>query len=149
MTKAKKTTGRTKAHAKTNGTTKSAGGFEALGATQATHLVSRVQDGLREAGDAFREAGGAMGHESRKVALTIVSHVQDNVIRSFEALRETLQAETFAEAVKIQQHAMTDMFRRSLRQFREVSEIVGESSNKSLKPITKLVTTLRETRKAA
>lgn len=41
------------------------------------------------------------------------------------------------------------MFRRSLRQMREVGEIVGESSNKSLKPITKLVSTLRDTRKAA
>ena len=143
MAKAKKTTSRSKAHPKTNGT------FETMGTKQTTHLVSRVQDGLREAGDAFREVGGTMGHESRKVALTIVSHVQDNVIRSFETLRETLQAETFAEAVKIQQHAMTDMFRRSLRQFREVTEIVGESSNKSLKPITKLVSTLRETRKAA
>ena len=143
MAKAKKTSSRSKAQPKTNGT------FETLGTKQATHLVSRVQEGFREAGDAFREAGGAMGHESRKVALTIVSHVQDNVVRSFEALRETLQAETFAEAVKIQQHAMTDMFRRSIQQFREVSEIVGESSNKSLKPITKLVSTLRDTRKAA
>ena len=143
MAKAKKTSSRAKAHPKTNGT------FETLGRKQVNPIVSRVQEGFREAGDAFREAGGAMGHESRKVALTIVSHVQDNVVRSFEALRETLQAETFAEAVKIQQHAMTDMFRRGIQQFREVSEIVGESSNKSLKPITKLVSTLRETRKAA
>ncbi|MCE9523288.1 MAG: phasin family protein [Alphaproteobacteria bacterium] len=143
MAKAKKTSARTKAQPKTSGA------FEALGLKQAAPIVTRVQDGLREAGDAFRQAGGTMGHESRKVALTIVSHVQDNVIRSFEALRETIEAETFAEAVKIQQHAMTDMFRRGIQQFREVSEIVGQSGNKSLKPITKLVSTLRDARKAA
>jgi len=145
MAKAKKTktAGRAKAQPKTTSA------FETLGRKQITPIVSRVQEGFREAGDAFREAGGTMGHEGRKVALTIVSHVQDNVVRSFEALRETLQADSFAEAVKIQQHAMTDMFRRSLRQFREVSEIVGESGNKSLKPITKLVSTLRDARKAA
>ena len=143
MAKAKKTSSRAKAHPKANGT------FEALGRKQINPLVSRVQEGFREAGDALREAGEAMGGESRKVALTIVSHAQDNVIRSFEALRETIQAGSFAEAVKIQQHAITDMFRRSLRQMREVGEIVGESSNKSLKPITKLVSTLRDTRKAA
>ena len=108
-----------------------------------SHALARVQDGFREAGDAFREAGEAMGGESRKVALTIVNHAQDNVVYSFEALRDTLQAETFAEAVKIQQAAMTEMFRRSLRQMREVGEIVGTSGSKSLKPITKLVSTLR------
>jgi hypothetical protein len=143
MAKAKKTSARTKAQPKTNGT------FETFGRKQAAPIVARVQDGLREAGDVFREVGGTMGHEGRKVALTIVSHVQDNVIRSFEALRETIEAESFAEAVKIQQHAMTDMFRRGIQQFREVSEIVGESGNKSFKPITKLVSTLRENRKAA
>jgi hypothetical protein len=143
MTKAKKTKSRAKAQPKANGA------FEILGRANPNQLVTRVQDGLREAGDAFREAGEAFGGEGRKVALTIVSHAQDNVIRSFEALRDTIQAGSFAEAVKIQQHAITDMFRRSLRQMREVGEIVGESSNKSLKPITKLVSTLRDTRKAA
>ena len=144
MAKAKKTNGRAKAQPKANGTFEST-----IGRIQSNQLVARVQDGIREAGDAFREAGEAMGGESRKVALTIVSHAQDNFVRSFEALRETIQAASFAEAVKIQQHAFTDMFRRSLRQMREVGEIVGESSNKSLKPITKLVSTLRDTRKAA
>lgn len=145
MAKAKKTktTARAKAQPKSNGA------FEILGRANPNELVTRVQDGLREAGDAFREAGEAFGGEGRKVALTIVSHAQDNVVRSFEALRDTLQAGSFAEAVKIQQHAITDMFRRSLRQMREVGEIVGESSNKSFKPITKLVTTLRDSRKAA
>ena len=141
MAKAKKSRGHAKAETKTNGA--------ANPRVQVNHLVSRVQEGFREAGDAFREASETMGDEGRRVALTIVSHAQDNVLKSFETLRDTIQAETFAEAVQIQQHAMTDMFRRSLRQFREVSEIVGESGNKSLKPITKLVSTLRETRKAA
>lgn len=138
MAKAKKTNGKGKAQPKvevkfdTNGARK-----------QVTHALARVQDGFREAGEAFREAGEAMGGESRKVALTIVNHAQDNVVYSFEALRDTLQAETFAEAVKIQQAAVTEMFRRSLRQMREVGEIVGTSGSKSLKPITKLVTSLR------
>jgi hypothetical protein len=142
MAKAKKTNGRAKAHhAKAE---KAELKFDTNGARkQVTHALARVQDGFREAGEAFREAGEAMGGESRKVALTIVNHAQDNVVYSFEALRDTLQAETFAEAVKIQQAAMTEMFRRNLRQMREVGEIVGSSSTKSLKPITKLVTSLR------
>jgi len=44
---------------------------------------------------------------------------------------------------------MTELFRRSMRQFREVSEIVGESSTKTIKPISKLVTSLRDVRHAA
>jgi hypothetical protein len=142
MAKAKKTNGRAKAHrAKAE---KVEVKFDTNGARkQVTHALARVQDGFREAGEAFREAGEAMGGESRKVALTIVNHAQDNVVYSFEALRDTLQAETFAEAVKIQQAAMTEMFRRNLRQMREVGEIVGTSGSKSLKPITKLVTSLR------
>ena len=112
-------------------------------------IVSRVQDGLREASDAFREAGETMGGEGRKVALTLVNHAQDNVVWSFEALRDTIQAGSFAEAVKVQQHAMTELFRRSVRQFREVSEIVGDSSTKTILPISKFVTSLRDTRRAA
>jgi hypothetical protein len=139
MAKAKKTNGRAKAHH-----AKAEAKFDTNGARkQVTHALARVQEGFREAGEAFREAGEAMGGEGRKVALTIVNHAQDNVVYSFEALRDTLQAETLAEAVKIQQAAMTEMFRRSLRQMREVSEIVGASSTKSLKPITKFVTSLR------
>ncbi len=110
---------------------------------QATHFVSRMQDGLRDAGEAFREAGEAFGGEGRKVALKIVDNAQDNVVWSFEALRDTLQAETFADAVKIQQQAVTELFRRSMRQIREVSEIVGESGQKTMKPITKLVASVR------
>ncbi len=144
MAKAKKkTNGKAKAHPKSEPK------FETHARKQPAHVVARMQEGLREAGEAFREAGETMGGESRKVALTMVNYAQDNVARSFEALRDTIQAETFADAVKIQQHAMTDFFRRSLRQMREVTEIVGTSGTKSLKPITKLVTTLRETRDAA
>lgn len=145
MTKAKKTRSRAKAHKAETKTYTNGSGTRA----QATQFVSRVQDGFREAGDALREATETMGDESRKVALTIVAHAQDNVLKSFETLRETLEAGSFAEAVKIQQRAMSDMWRRNLRQIREVSEIVGESGNKSLKPITKLVTSLRDVRNAA
>ncbi len=137
MAKAKKTNGRAKAQ-------KAEVNFDLDGVrNQATHFVARVQDGLRDAGDAFREAGETFGGEGRKVALKIVANAQDNVVHSFEALRDTLQAETFAEAVRIQQHALTELVRRSIRQFREVSEIVGESSTKSLKPISKFVATVR------
>lgn len=138
MAKTKKTNGRAKAHAK-QAEVQFDGARERV-----THAFARVQDGLREAGEAIREAGETMGGESRKVALTIVGHAQDNVVYSFEALRDTLQAETFAEAVKIQQQAMTEMFRRSLRQMREVGQIVTHSGTKSLKPITKFVTSLRD-----
>lgn len=144
MAKAKKANGKGKAHHP-----KSEPKFETQTRAQAAHVLARVQDGFREAGEAFREAGETMGGESRKVALTMVNYAQDNVARSFEALRDTIQAETFAEAVKIQQHAMTDFFRRSVRQMREVTEIVGASGTKSMKPITKFVTTLRDTRTAA
>jgi hypothetical protein len=141
MAKAKKTNGRAKAHPKAE---KVEMNFDTNGARkQVTKAFARVQDGFREAGEAFREAGETVGDESRKVALTIVNHAQDNVVYSFEALRDTLQAETFAEAVKIQQAAMTEMFRRNLRQMREVGEIVGTSGTKALKPITKFVTSLR------
>lgn len=146
MTKAKKTRTRAKAQhkAETKVHTNGAGPR-----AQVNHLVSRVQDGFRDAGDAFREARDTMGDESRKVALTLVSQAQDNVLKSFETLRETLEAETFAEAVRIQQTAFADMWRRSLRQMREVSEIVGDSGSKSLKPITKFVSSLRDVRTAA
>jgi hypothetical protein len=139
MAKAKKkATGRTKAQPKFEMP------FELNGARkQATHFVARVQHGLRDAGEAFREAGEAFGDEGRKVALKIVDNAQDNVVWSFEALRDTLQAETFADAVKIQQQAVTELFRRSIRQIREVSEIVGESGQKTMKPITKLVSSVR------
>jgi hypothetical protein len=144
MAKAKKTNSRAKAQHKAEPK------FELNGAgKQANKALARVQDGFREAGEAFRAAGETMGGESRKVALTLVNHAQDNVVYSFEALRDTLQAESFAEAVKIQQAAMTEMFRRGLRQMREVGEIVTHSGTKTLKPITKLVTSLRDTRSAA
>lgn len=139
MAKAKKSNGRAKAQAKPETF------FETNQARkQVTHLVSRVQDGFREAGDAFREAGETMGGESRKVALKLVNHAQDNVLKSFEALRDTIQAESFGEAVRIQQSAIADFWRRSMQQMREVSEIVGDSGNKTLKPITKLVSSLRD-----
>lgn len=114
-----------------------------------TQIVTRVQEGFREAGDALREAGETMGGEGRKVALKLVNHAQDNVVWSFDALRETIQAPTFAEAVKVQQHAMSELLRRSVRQFREVSEIVGNSSTKAIRPISKFVTSLRDVRRAA
>src|SRR5262245_27122070 len=142
MAKTKKTNGKGKAHAQTE--TK----FESNGRKQATHMMARMQDGFCEAGEAFREAGEAMGGESRKVVLTLVDHAQDNFVRSLDAFRETIQAQTFAEAAKIQQHAFTDMFRRNLKQMREVSEIIAASSTKSLKPITKFVSALRDQRAA-
>jgi hypothetical protein len=133
---------------KANGRSKAQPKFETFAdmngmRNQATHFVARVQDGLRDAGEAFREAGETFGHEGRKVALKLVDNTQDNVVWSFEALRDTLQAETFADAVKIQQHAVTELFRRSMRQIREVSEIVGQSGQKTMKPITKFVASVR------
>jgi len=148
MTKAKKTRTRAKAQPKAETKTKTYTNGAGPRA-QVNHLMTRVQDGFREAGDALREATEAIGDESRKVALTLVDHAQDNVLKSFETLRDTLQAGSFAEAVRIQQQAINDMWRRNLRQMREVSEIVGESGNKSLKPITKLVASLRDVRNAA
>jgi len=145
MTKSKKSRTRAKAHQAETETYTNGTGARA----QVSHLVTRVQDGLRDAGDAFRQASETMGDETRKVALTLVSHAQDNVLKSFETLRDTIKAESFAEAVKIQQQAFGDMWRRNLRQIREVSEIVGESGNKSLKPITKFVASLRDVRNAA
>ena len=142
MTKTRKTSSRTKAKAEPKAETTST-------RVPVTQIVTRVQEGFREAGDALREAGETMGGEGRKVALTLVAHAQDNAVWSFEALRETIQAGSFAEAVKVQQHAFTELFRRSVRQFREVSEIVGDSSTKTIKPISKFVTSLRDVRRAA
>ena len=142
MAKTTKKTGRAKAKAETKIETNNV-------RLPVTQIVTRVQEGFREAGDALREAGETMGGEGRKVALTIVNHAQDNVVWSFDALRETIQAPTFADAVKVQQHAMTEFFRRSVRQFREVSEIVGDSSTKAIRPISKFVTSLRDVRRAA
>jgi len=142
MTKTRKTTGRSKAKAEAKVETT---GFRA----PVNQMVNRMQEGFREAGDALREAGETMTDESRKVALTLVNHAQDNVVWSFDALRETIQADSFAEAVKVQQQAMTELFRRSVRQFREVSEIVGDSSTKTIRPISRFVTSLRDTRRAA
>ena len=142
MTKTRKTTGRSKAKAEAKVETTS---FRA----PVNQMVNRMQEGSREAGDALREAGETMTDESRKVALTLVNHAQDNVVWSFDALRETIQAGSFAEAVKVQQQAMTELFRRSVRQFREVSEIVGDSSTKTIRPISRFVTSLRDTRRAA
>lgn len=142
----------TKAKKKANGRSKAQPKFEAFAGmpfnvdgarNQATHLVARVQDGLRDAGEAFREAGETFGSEGRKVALKLVDNAQDNLVWSFDALRETLEAETFADAVKIQQHAVTELFRRSIAQIREVSEIVGTTGQKTMKPITKFVTSVR------
>jgi len=142
MTKTTKKTSRSKAKAEMK--------HEAHNArTPVTQIVSRVQEGFREAGDALREAGETMGGEGRKVALTLVNHAQDNVVWTFDTLRETIQAPTLAEAVKVQQHAMSELFRRSVRQFREVSEIVGDSSTKAIRPISKFVTSLRDVRRAA
>jgi hypothetical protein len=142
MTKTRKTTGRSKAKAEAKVETT---GFRA----PVNQMVNRMQEGFREAGDALREAGETMTDESRKVALTLVNHAQDNVVWSFDALRETIQADSFAEAVKVQQQAMTELFRRSVRQFREVSEIVGDSSTRTIRPISRFVTSLRDTRRAA
>ena len=142
MAKTTKKTGRAKAKAETKIETNTV-------RLPVTQIVSRVQEGFREAGDALRAAGETMGGEGRKVALTLVNHAQDNVVWSFDALRETIQAPTFADAVKVQQHAMTELFRRSVRQFREVSEIVGDSSTKAIRPISKFVTSLRDVRRAA
>jgi|GEM_PF-2098537 len=142
MTKTRKTTGRSKAKAEAKVETT---GFR----VPVNQMVNRMQEGFREAGDALREAGEAMSDESRKVALTLVNHAQDNVVWSFDALRETIQAGSFAEAVKVQQQAMTELFRRSVRQFREVSEIVGDSSTKTIRPISRFVTSLRDARRAA
>jgi hypothetical protein len=142
MTKTRKTTARSRAKAEPK---VEATGFRA----PVTQMVTRMQEGFREAGDAFREAGETMTDESRKVALTLVNHAQDNVVWSFDALRETIQAGSFAEAVKVQQQAMTELFRRSVRQLREVSEIVGDSSTKTIRPISRFVTSLRDTRRAA
>jgi hypothetical protein len=145
MAKAKKTNGRGKHKAEPKFEA-----FEVNGARkQVSHALARVQEGFRDATEALREAGETMGGESRKVALTIVNHAQDNVVHSFEALRDTLQAESFAEAVKIQQHALTEMWRRGIRQMREVGEIVTHSGTKTLKPISKFVTALRDQRDAA
>ncbi|MFM9862184.1 MAG: phasin family protein [Micropepsaceae bacterium] len=139
MAKAKKkATGRTKAQPKFE-TFADVSGMR----NQATHFVSRVQDGLRDAGEAFREAGETFGDEGRKVALKLVDNAQSNVVWSFEALRDTLQAETFADAVKIQSQTVTELFRRSIRQIREVSEIVGSSGQKTMQPITKFVSSVR------
>jgi|JI91814BRNA_FD_contig_31_6317613_length_856_multi_8_in_0_out_0_2 hypothetical protein len=146
MTKTRKTTGRSKAKAEAK--TEAKVEMNTL-RTPVVKMVSRVQEGFREAGDAIREASETMGDEGRKVALTLVNHAQDNAVWSFEALRDTIQAGSFAEAVKVQQHAMTELFRRSVRQFREVSEIVGDSSTKTIRPISRFVTSLRDTRRAA
>ena len=145
MTKTRKTTGRSKAKTEKTEAKVETNGFRA----PMNQMVTRMQEGFREAGDALREAGEAMTDESRKVALTLVIHAQDNVVWSFDALRETIQAGSFAEAVKVQQQAMTELFRRSVRQFREVSEIVGDSSTKTIRPISRFVTSLRDTRRAA
>ena len=145
MTKTRKTTGRSKAKTEKTEAKVETNGFRA----PVNQMGTRMQEGFREAGDALREAGEAMTDESRKVALTRVNHAQDNVVWSFDALRETIQAGSFAEAVKVQQQAMTELFRRSVRQFREVSEIVGDSSTKTIRPISRFVTSLRDTRRAA
>ena len=67
----------TKAKKKANGRTKAQPKFENFAdmngvRNQATHFVARMQDGLRDAGEALREAGETFGHEGRKVALALI-----------------------------------------------------------------------------
>jgi hypothetical protein len=140
MTTAKKAR-RAKAKVKVNGAAKTTMDVNAK-------LFSRVQHSLRDAGAALRQAGGLAGDESRKIALKVIEHAEENITESFETLRAVLDADNFAEALKIQQEALRETFERNLKQIRVVTEMLAEGGQAALKPLGKFVADLRETPRA-
>ena len=141
-----KKTRRTKAKAKVNGTAKTT--------TNATEtnakIFARVQDSFRETGEAFREAGGLAGDQSRKIAMKVIANAEENMTQGFETLRAVFEADNFQEAMKIQQEALRETFERNLKQIREVTEMLTAGSQTAFKPFGKLVASFRDApRKAA
>jgi len=139
-----KKTRRTKA--KVNGTAKTT--------TTATEtnakIFARVSDSFRDAGEALREAGGAAGNQSRKIALKVIANAEENMSQGFETLRAVLEADNFQDALKIQQEALRETFERNLKQIREVTEMLTAGSQTAFKPFGKLVASFRDApRKAA
>ena len=112
-------------------------------------LFSRVQDSFRDAGEAFRQAGGLAGDQSRKIALKVIANAEENLTQGFETLRAVLEADNFGEALKIQQEALRDTFERNLKQIREVTEMLTAGGQTAFKPISHFVGSFRDARKAA
>lgn len=107
-------------------------------------IFARVQDSFRDAGEAFRQAGGLAGDQSRKIALKVIANAEENLSHSFEMLRAVLEADNFGEALKIQQEALRDTFERNLKQIREVTEMLTSGGQSAFKPLGKLVANFRD-----
>jgi hypothetical protein len=108
-------------------------------------IFARVQDSFRDAGEALREAGGLAGDQSRKIALKVIANAEENLTQGFDTLRAVLEADNFAEAMRIQQEALRETFERNLKQIREVTEMLTAGSQTALKPLGKFVANFRDT----
>lgn len=108
-------------------------------------IFARVQDSFRDAGEALREAGGLAGDQSRKIAMKVIANAEENMTQGFDTLRAVLEADNFAEALRIQQEALRETFERNLKQIREVTEMLTMGGQTAFKPLGKFVANFRDT----
>lgn len=116
---------------------------ETKNAPRAASFYGRVTEGFRDARAVLTQARGLAREEGRTIALKLIEQTEENINQGFETLRAVVEAKSFTDAVRIQQQAVGDTFRRNLKQMREVSELVTQGGTKALKPVRKFVTSLR------
>lgn len=112
-------------------------------------ILSRIQDGFKEAGAALSESGSVMDEKRREIILTLIENAQVNADATFSALRDVMESESLTDSLRIQRDALREGIERNVAQVRDLAALAAQSGRESVQPVAGYLSTLRPKSKVA
>ncbi len=85
-------------------------------------MFGKMQDG-------FKEAGERMTEQQKEILLKLVENAEENVNEGFETLRSVIESENMADAIKLQNEAVSRSVKRNIEHMREMGQLIGANND--------------------
>lgn len=95
----------------------------------------KVMDPAKRAGDAMKASGQKMAEGGSTIGLRIIDQTQTNASEAFEAMRAAAKANDLSEVMKIQGDYLREQSQRSMTQAREIGELIMQFGREAVAPM--------------
>lgn len=99
---------------------------------KAAKAMAKLTDPVKKAGKAVKESTERAVKRTAALNVTVIDHAESNTREAFAAMRQVAAAESVKDIVKIQTKFVRDQSERSMKQVRELGDMIAQFGREAM-----------------
>ncbi len=102
---------------------------------KAAKAMAKLTEPVKKAGKAVKESTERAVKRTAALNVTVIDHAESNTREAFAAMRQVAAAESVKDIVKIQTKFVRDQSERSMKQVRELGDMIAQFGREAMEQI--------------